>query len=133
MTCARTKAGWPRFLAMVALAYALMLNGLLSAMASGAHVAEARIAAQLGIICTIHGTGNFAADDTQAPTPGKLACIEHCVLVLASTMPAMPEIGSAIGRPDRFANAPDNAVSDAGRLIAPVSAPPPSRGPPALI
>ncbi len=122
-----------RRLAMVSLAYMLMLNGLLGAMASGTHASEARIAAQLGVICTIHGTSNSVAHDTQEPTPGKPACIEHCVLVLANAMPGMPVVGSTIDQPGLFAKVTGTAISNAGHRIAPVSAPPPPRGPPALI
>jgi hypothetical protein len=131
MTHARTKAGWPRLLAMVTLAYVLMLNGLLGAMASGTHVAEARIASQLGVICTIHGIGNSTADEAQDPTPGKLACIEHCALASASAMPALSLAGATIQPPVLTADAATLRLADEGCRIAPVCLSPLPRGPPA--
>ncbi len=122
-----------RFLALVVFAYVLALNGLLGSLAAGAHVAEARIAAQLGVICTIHGIGNSGADGTQDQAPGKLACIEHCVLGSSGATPAVLLAAIDVIRHDPSSRETGPVALDAGHRIAPVSAPPPSRGPPALI
>jgi hypothetical protein len=122
-----------RLLALAALAYLLALNGLLGSIAAGAHVAEARMAAQLGVICTIHGIDNDAAGQSDDPTPGKLACIEHCVISVASAMPALASAGTVVDEPAPQATAASLPTPDAGRRIAPVSGPPQPRGPPALI
>ncbi len=122
-----------RILAMLIMAYALALNGLLGAIASGAHAGEARLAAQLGVICTIHGMAGPAsgAQGQTDPTPGKMACIEHCTIAAADLVPALPQAHLVL--PVRL---PD--VS-AGRPVADALAPlpfgrhPPARGPPALV
>lgn len=117
------------------LAYALVLNGLLGSLAAGGHVAQARTAAELGVICTIHGvidpaTGNTGERD---PTPGKLACIEHCVLATASAVPLQPAVVIAVNPPVAIPQVTPDLVRDVGPGLAPVAAPPPSRGPPALV
>lgn len=118
-------------LASLALAYALALSGLLGAMGVGAHAAEARHAAQLGVICTIHGMadgeGPGAGSD---PSPGKLACVEHCQpggakpaaipAAFAEPAPAWPRAAAAA-----------SPVAEAPPASCPSPAcPPPPRGPP---
>jgi hypothetical protein len=122
-----------RLLALVMLAYVLALNGLLGSIAAGAHVTEARTAAQLGVICTIHGISNDGSGQAEDPTPGKLACIEHCVLGSASPMPAMAVLGSHLNQPAVLAEGNNLPVMDDGDRISSVATPPPSRGPPSLI
>lgn len=122
-----------RLLALVMLAYVLALNGLLGSIAAGAQVTEARTAAQLGVICTIHGISNDGSGQAEDPTPGKLACIEHCVLASAGIVPAMLPAGSMINLPEPDAETAGISVVDQGLRIAPASNPPPSRGPPSLI
>jgi len=122
-----------RLLALVMLAYVLALNGLLGSIAAGAHVTEARTAAQLGVICTIHGIADDGTRQSDDPTPGKLACIEHCVLASAAIVPAVLPAGSMINLPEPDAEAAGMSVVDQGHRIASVAAPPPSRGPPSLI
>jgi hypothetical protein len=121
-----------RLTAVILLAYALALQGLLGALGAGAHAAEARLAAQLGLICTIHGIAapEHASDRTD-PSPGKLACIEHCLLpsgagtgpVAAAGVPALPVAWAQVDL------APPVGASEA---ISPCAIPPPPRGPPAL-
>jgi hypothetical protein len=122
-----------RLLALVVLAYGLAMNGLLGSIAAGAHVTEARMAAQLGVICTIHGILGDDTGQSHDPTPGKLACIEHCVLVSAGPMPAIAVLASHLDRPDLLAEGGNLPVMDDGDRIAPVASPPPPRGPPPLI
>lgn len=122
-----------RALATVALAYALVLQGLLGALAVGTQTMEARHAAQLGVICTVHGmVGADGQTDAKDPTPGKLACIEHCLVGASTILPPPTDT------PPSFASWPDIQVTtlrfraddrDSQRTIA---APPPARGPPAL-
>ncbi len=121
-----------RLLALVMLAYGLVLNGLLGAMGAGAHLAEARIAAQLGMICTIHGMAN-ESDPAGDPSPGKFACIEHCVLASASAMPLLPSVSMAVLRVGLCEVLVPLTVPAADPSIALTSPPPPPRGPPALI
>ena len=111
---------------MVMLAYVLMLNGLLGGIVFGAHVAEARIAAQLGLICTIHGTG-----PVDSSAPGKLACTEHCVLGSSITMPAVSLAAAAIGPPGLVADTATLPVPDEGCRVAPACLSSLPRGPPA--
>lgn len=122
-----------RLLTLVALAYVLALNGLLGSIAAGAHVAEARTAAQFGIICTIHGVANSEADGTADPTPGKLACIEHCVLASTNAMPGVPANGAIISQPERQVDAAIVPETGSVRRIGSASVQPPPRGPPSLI
>jgi len=122
-----------RLLTLVALAYVLVLNGLLGSIAAGAHVTEARTAAQLGVICTIHGISNGGSGQADDPTPGKLACIEHCVLASAGIVPAVLPAGSMISLPEADAEAAGISVVDQWHRIASVATPPPSRGPPRRI
>lgn len=119
-----------RRLASLALAYALALVGLLGAMGVGVHAAEARHAAQLGVICTIHGMadgeGQSAGSD---PTPGKLACVEHCQPGGAKTaaLPAiLPHPAPAWPR----LVAPSPRAEAAPRTGPSPARPPPPRGPP---
>lgn len=118
-------------LASLAFAYALALSGLLGAMGAGAHAAEARHAAQLGIICTIHGmVDGEGAGSGSDPSPGKLACIEHCQLggakpaalpaALAEPAPAWPRAVVAASAAAKAAPAPCRSHA----------CPPPPRGPP---
>lgn len=119
-------------LAILVLAYVLALNGMLGSISAGAHVAEARTAAQLGVICTIHGmTGNETGGE--GPTPGKPACIEHCVLAATNSLPMVPASGVAISRTDRLDQVAITSARDEGRKVARASTPPPPRGPPRLI
>lgn len=117
---------------MVVLAYVLALGGMLGSIAAGAHISEARTAAQLGVICTIHGIAG-AGHGQNDPTPGKLACIEHCVLATANAMPVLPSAGLSISRSDRLDQVAIAPTHGSGHRIAPVSTPPPPRGPPRLI
>jgi hypothetical protein len=121
-----------RLLAMFVLAYVLVLNGLLGSISAGAHVSEARTAAKLGVICTIHGIAS-AEGGREDPTPGKLACIEHCVLAAASTMPVVPSTDAGVNRPLRLAEATRPQVRTIVHWIAPGSTLPQPRGPPSLI
>lgn len=116
---------------MVLLSYGLVINGLLGALGAGAHASEARTAAQLGIICTIHGiaAGERSNDD---PTPGKLACIEHCLLAVAMAGPAPVPPGVIAHVPYR-ADAMSFAVFAAHAIAQPTTQLPPPRGPPCLI
>ena len=128
MSLSRPAAAWPRLLALFLLACVLMLNGLLGAMASGAHAGEARLAAQLGVICTSHGTGY---SDRSAPS--KPACVEHCVLASASAMPTVPLADVAITGSGPVASSAGQPVTDANDRIKPSFAAPLPRGPPAFI
>lgn len=121
-----------RLVAMVLLAYALVLNGLLGAMGAGTQVAEARTAAQLGVICTIHGIGN-AETDNGDPTPGKLACIEQCVLFGASTIPGVPLSAASISQTRPFQVAASPTIAAIIGWIESASILPQPRGPPLLI
>jgi hypothetical protein len=116
----------------LALAYALALQALLGAMGGAAHAGEMRLAAQVGVICTLHGALDPATGlpDGTDPTPGKLACVEHCLLVgqgagaLPSAAPsACPVAHGACVAGGTGASAPPTAGY-------PAAAPPPSRGPP---
>jgi hypothetical protein len=132
MTTATRLRSIARLLAMVMLAYGLALSGLLGAISAGAHVNEARTAAQLGVICTIHGIGNTSGG-TEDPTPGRLACVEHCVLAAAGGKPFVPTADPASAQPAFSADAHLRPNMGEGRRIAPVAAPPLPRGPPAFI
>ena len=120
-----------RLLPVIMLAYVLALSGLLGSITAGAHVSEARTAAQLGVICTIHGMASGQTDGAD-PTPGKLACIEHCVLAGAGTMPAaLPSNHDARAlTPTVMAHV---IVVLAPRIQQPITGLPPPRGPPHLI
>lgn len=111
--------------AVIVMAYALILGGILGAMASAGHAQQLNLAAQLGMICTTHGMVD--------PQPGKLACIEHCVLAAGQL--------AAATAPNHAAAARSNDASTTERpltpgfapgLIAAWPQPPPSRGPPYL-
>jgi hypothetical protein len=127
-----------RVVATLALAYALALQGLLGAMGGAAFASDIRLANQLGVICTIHGpelAGEAGAtpDPTRDPTPGRMACIEHCTAAIAQPAvsgqgPAQP---LAIVWPPVKAGWPAerDQVGPSGRNGGP---PPPSRGPPAV-
>jgi hypothetical protein len=122
---------WRR-IAALALAYALALSGFFGALASPTQAAEARLAAQLGLICTIHGmVGQGDAQDGADPTPGRMACVEHCAASASGAMPPVPlrPLGSAAEPGSLLANA---AASEADPAF-PRAAPPPGRGPPASI
>ena len=121
-----------RLVAIVLLGYGLALSGLLGAISAGAHVNDARIAAQLGVICTIHGIGN-TSDGAEDPAPGKLACIEHCVLAAAGGMPFAAAAAPAFAQPALSAQAQHRPEIGEGRRIAPVAARPFPRGPPTFI
>jgi hypothetical protein len=120
-----------RMLAIVVLAYALAVQGLLGAMGAGAQAGEARLAAQLGVICTIHGvvdpaTGMAGGDD---PTPGRLACVEHCLLTGGMGPGPVPTAATAC----ELAAPVVSAACKPGPVTAaayPSAAPPPPRGPP---
>jgi hypothetical protein len=118
----------------IALAYALALQALLGAIGGSAHAGEMRLAAQLGVICTIHGALDPASGppDGGDPTPGKLACIEHCLLTGQSGAGALPTASAALPA-FHAAHVCALAVSVVahGRGY-PSAAPPPSRGPPVL-
>jgi hypothetical protein len=123
----------PRLLAVLLLAYTLALQGLLGALSAGAQAQEARLASQLGVICTIHGIADPALASGDAdPTPGKLACVEHCLLAagLAATMPRPAEGPAQIISWSRF---PAPPVAASRRVSSPEAAPPPPRGPPAAV
>lgn len=132
MTAARSRS-LKRAFATVALAYALVLQGLLGALAVGAQTMEARHAAQLGVICTVHGmVGADGQTDAKDPTPGKLACIEHCLVGASTILPPPTNTPPSVASwPDTGAQAAFvfEDVRDNQRTIA---APPPARGPPAL-
>ncbi len=85
MTPARRLTQRLRTITLIALAYALALQGLLGALGAGAHAAEARLASQLGVICTIHGVVDPATGQADGgdPSPGRLACVEHCLPLAA--------------------------------------------------
>jgi hypothetical protein len=123
-----------RFVATLALAYALALQGLLGAMGGAAFAGDIRLANQLGVICTIHGPELAdEADPTRDPTPGRMACIEHCTAAIAQ--PAVGGQGAAqplaIVWPPVKAGWPveRDQVGPSARSGGP---PPPSRGPPAV-
>jgi hypothetical protein len=124
-----------RLLAMVILAYALVLSGMLGAMASGAHIGQARLAAQLGVICTIHGIVDPASGraDGDDPSPGKLACVEHCTLASIIMSPAvMPVAGSpSVILDDRARTV--WAWQDAAQHSTQRTTHPPPRGPPLFV
>lgn len=123
-----------RSVLVVALAYMLALGGVLGAMGAGPHAAEARTAAQLGVICTIHGMAlpRHGGPDSD-PTPGKLACIEHCTLASSAPAPALPVLIADLftPEPDRSEPAPIAVELVPGGSFSCI--PPPPRGPPALI
>lgn len=121
----------PHLIATLALAYALALQGLLGALGAGARTAEARHAAQLGVICTFHGVATPGAEPGEIPpSPGKLACIEHCLLggtklarATADLLPLPLVWPRAVDASHReFSLAPPTARTP--------GEPPPARGPP---
>jgi hypothetical protein len=120
-----------RACAVLLLAYTLVLQGLLGALSAGAQAREARLAAQLGVICTVHGIADPRhASDSADPTPGKLACVEHCLLG-AGAGPAPPPSGGValdVVSWSRSAAAPSVGAHQPGS--SPECAPPPPRGPP---
>lgn len=121
-----------RFLATVVLAYGLALSGLMGSIASGAHAGEARIAAQLGLICTVHGTFDPRSEQSD-PTPGKISCFDHCTLS-ASTLAAVPLPASVLLAALDPAVAVVDASDDGLNLpVMSLGIPPPPRGPPAIL
>jgi hypothetical protein len=123
-----------RRVALVALAYLIALQALLGAMAGAVHAAEMRLYGQLGVICTVHGPVDPASLEQRAtdPTPGKLACIEHCMPALA--VPAMDRADAPLvfRWPDPTPATWTRSDTSAPRL-APPAPPPPARGPPGLM
>jgi hypothetical protein len=123
-----------RRVALIALAYIIALQALLGAMAGAVHAAEMRLYGQLGVICTVHGPVDPASLEQREtdPTPGKLACIEHCMPALAVPATDRAEAPAVFHWP-----APAPAAWAQGAtptpLIAPPSPPPPARGPPLLL
>jgi hypothetical protein len=118
----------------IALAYALALQALLGAIGGSAHAGEMRLAAQLGVICTVHGLPDPAsgAPDGHDPTPGKLACVEHCLLTGQGASGFLPASNSFVPAVHGPHAASLFSASDAASSGYPSAAPPPSRGPPVL-
>ncbi len=129
MTPARRLTQRLRTITLIALAYALALQGLLGALGAGAHAAEARLAAQLGVICTIHGVVDPATGQADGgdPSPGRLACVEHCLPLAASGPPPAPASSASHVEWRAAAYAPADQPSSARPSPA---RPPPPRGPP---
>ena len=122
---------WQR-IAAVAFAYALALSGFAGALISPMQASEARLAAQLGVICTIHGlVGQGEPREGADPTPGKIACIEHCAAAGFLAMPSAPL--QHVGTEKRLERLVTDIVARDIDPSFPQAAPPPGRGPPALI
>jgi hypothetical protein len=119
---------------LVALAYLIALQALLGAMAGAVHAAEMRLYGQLGVICTVHGPVDPASLEQREtdPTPGKLACVEHCMPALAVPAKDRAEAPAAFRwpAPTPAAWAQDDTSAP---WLAPPAPPPPARGPPALM
>jgi hypothetical protein len=123
----------PRAVLALALAYGLALQALLGAMSSGVFAGEVRRAAELGVICTIHGAVDGADREggPADPTPGRIACLEHCLLTAAQAGPPpnAPQ-SQRLAIPQQIAPL---ALRDRGRAHTHAAAPPlPARGPPLL-
>lgn len=126
-----------RVVATLALAYALALQGLLGAMGGAAFAGEIRLANQLGVICTIHGADIPSAETGQPdrakdPTPGRMACLEHCMpaVAQAAAPPSQPlTTRLVVERPKLLAGW--RLVTHEAAAPYPASGPPPPmRGPP---
>lgn len=123
-----------RRVALVALAYIIALQALLGAMAGAVHAAEMRLYGQLGVICTVHGPVDPASLEQREtdPTPGKLACIEHCMPALA--VPATDRVEApAVFRWPAPTLAAWTQDDTSAPWLAPPAPPPPARGPPGLM
>ncbi len=120
-----------RLVATLALAYALALQGLFGAMSGAAFAGEIRLANQLGVICTVHGPALPDGSKDPDPTPGRMACIEHCQLAAGMSAPAILPTAKrlAVERPKlagmRERDPPGASLGILGER------PPPQRGPPA--
>jgi hypothetical protein len=121
-----------RLLATIVLAYGLALSGLMGSIASGAHAGEARIAAQLGLICTVHGTVDPSSGQSDR-VPGKVSCVEHCTL--ASGALAKAALPSPVILASLEPIAADFVHTHSSWLppFASLGLSPPPRGPPAIL
>jgi hypothetical protein len=127
-----TRPSGLRAIITVALAYALVLSGLVGAMASAAHSNAFRLS-DPHVLCLTHDpaepeTGSLPSD----PLGSGMACIEHCTFA-ATTQTALLQPGPAL--PVRLLR---RLVAEGPPPFAPgkvraVPAPPAPRGPPNLL